>query len=287
MNLPPPSTITPIQFHGTHALALTGPQGAAAIVSLQGAQVLSWIPAGGQEWLYLSETSDFSGRTAIRGGVPVCFPQFSSKGALPKHGLVRCVPWQLLGQHADDTAASVTLGLGDSVETRELWPHKFSIKLTARLSAHELKIGFEVENTGEQAFSFTVALHTYLRIGDVGTIQIDGLGGVAYRDAANGNVEVTQAEPLLRIDGEVDRVYHMAPNLLRIRDAKRTLAIQSQGFPETVIWNPGPEKCAALNDMPEDGYRNMICVEAACADASIELVPGQHWRGSQRLISSR
>ena len=281
MNLPPLPIITPIQFHGAHAFALTGPQGAAAIVSLQGAQVLSWIPAGGQEWLYLSDNSDYSGKTAIRGGVPVCFPQFSSKGALPKHGLVRCVPWQLIDQHADDTSSSVTLRLGDSAETQQQWPHAFSIQLTTRLSADELKIGFEVENTGTQAFSFTTALHTYLRIGDIGTVHIDGLGGVAYRDAANGDVEATQAEPLLRIDGEVDRVYHMAPNLLRICDAGRTLVIQSQGFPETVIWNPGPEKCAALSDMPEDGYRQMICVEAACADASIELAPGQRWAGSQ------
>ena len=279
--------VTRIMFHGIPAIALKGPQGASAIVSLQGAQVLSWIPAGGQEWLYLSESSDFSGKTAIRGGVPVCFPQFSSQGALPKHGLVRCVPWQLLCQHADDTSASVTLGLGDSAGTRELWPHSFSIKLTTRLSVHELMISFEVENTGKQAFSFTAALHTYLRIGDIGAVQIEGLGGVAFRDAANDNREMTQAEPVLRIDGEVDRVYHVAPKLLKVCEPKRGLVIQSQGFKETVVWNPGAGKCAALNDMPEDGYRQMVCVEAACADASVELMPGQRWVGSQEFSQPR
>ncbi len=282
-----PSAVTPFQFHGIPAIALKGPQGASAIVSLQGAQVLSWIPAGGQERLYLSERSDFSGKTAIRGGVPVCFPQFSSQGTLPKHGLVRCVPWQLLGQHADDTSASVTLGLGDSAETRELWPHPFSIKLDVRLSAHELNIGFEVENTGKQAFSFTAALHTYLRVADIGKVQIEGLGGVAYRDAANDNREMTQTEAILKIDGEVDRVYHVAPKLLKVCEPKRELVIQSQGFKETVIWNPGAGKCAGLNDMPEDGYRYMVCVEAACADAKVELMPGQRWVGSQEFSQPR
>ena len=282
-----PSAVTPFQFHGIPAIALKGPQGASAIVSLQGAQVLSWIPAGGQERLYLSERSDFSGKTAIRGGVPVCFPQFSSQGTLPKHGLVRCVPWQLLEQHADDVAASVTLGLTDSADTRELWPHAFSIKLDVRLSAHELNIGFEVENTGKQAFSFAAALHTYLRVGDIDVVQIEGLGGVAYRDAANGNREVNQAEAMLKIDGEVDRVYHVAPKLLKVCEPKRELVIQSQGFKETVVWNPGAGKCAGLNDMPEDGYRHMVCVEAACSDAKVELMPGQRWVGSQEFSQPR
>ena len=78
---------------------------------------------------------------------------------------------------------------------------------------------------------------------------------MAYRDAANGNREVTQIEAMLRIEGEVDRVYHAAPVGLVVREPERTLAIKSQGFAETVIWNPGPSKGAALADMLKEGYR--------------------------------
>ena len=283
MNPTPSPTATPIQFHGIPALQLNGPQGATAIISLQGAQVLSWIPAGGQEWLYLSEKGDYSGKKSIRGGVPVCFPQFSNQGNLPKHGFVRCVPWQLLNQRADEKSLSVTLALQDSDATRQQWPHAFAIELSIRLGANELGITLDVENTGTQPFSFTAALHTYLRVSDIAAIQIGGLGGVAFRDAANGNAESIQSEAMLKIDGEVDRVYHAAPELLTVVESKRSLAIQAQGFAETVVWNPGPANCAALSDMLDDDHRRMICVEAACADVGIALAPGQHWRGSQKL----
>ncbi|MBV5344762.1 MAG: D-hexose-6-phosphate mutarotase, partial [Rhodoferax sp.] len=64
------------------------PQGDSVLVSAQGAQVLSWQSAG-RERLYLSPQSVFDGHTPIRGGVPICFPQFNQRGALPKHGFAR------------------------------------------------------------------------------------------------------------------------------------------------------------------------------------------------------
>ena len=275
-------SIKPIDFHGLPAYRLHGPQGATAIVTQQGAQLLSWIPAGGEECLYLSEKADYTGKTAIRGGVPVCFPQFSSQGNLPKHGLVRCENWRWLDQQADASSVSVTLGLSDSEATRQVWAHRFAIKLTVRLSAHQVEIALDVENTGEQKFIFTAALHTYLRVGDISEVRIAGLEGAGYRDAVDGNREAIETRPLITIDDEVDRVYHTAPKL-DVREPARALAIQSAGFLETVIWNPGAELCAALSDMPQHDYRHMLCAEAACADRSVSLGPGETWRGVQRL----
>jgi glucose-6-phosphate 1-epimerase len=273
--------VDPIRFHGLPAYRLQGPQGAVAIVTQQGAQLLSWNPAGGQEWLYLSEASDFSGNTPIRGGVPICFPQFSNQGHLPKHGLVRGLPWQWIGQDASADQVSITLGLSDSADSRLRWPHAFSLRLTLRLAASSLSIVFDVENTGTEAVSFTSALHTYLRVDEIGAVRIDGLGEIAYRDAANGNVERVQAGEALVIDGELDRVYHAAPDAIILREPQRALRINSTGFAETVVWNPGPEKCAALADMPAGGYAQMVCIEAACADINIALAPGAKWQGEQ------
>jgi hypothetical protein len=70
------------------------PNGDSVFVAQQGAQVLSWHAAGAER-LYLSPTSACDGVTAIRGGVPVCFPQFNQRGSLPKHGFVRNMPWRL------------------------------------------------------------------------------------------------------------------------------------------------------------------------------------------------
>jgi glucose-6-phosphate 1-epimerase len=275
--------VTAISFHGLPALELIGPQGARAIVTLHGAQVLSWVPADSNEQLYLSEQSDFSGKGPIRGGVPVCFPQFSGQGPLPKHGLVRTVTWQLLEQHCSDLTTSVTLSTEDSAETRALWPHQFRVRLNVALGASTLEIMLSVANTGAQPFTFTTALHTYLRVADINTVHVDGLRGIAYRDAANGNRLATQDAARLGFTGETDRVYHAAPALQVGDNIGPMVSILARHFVDTVVWNPGPDLCARLPDMPDTGYRNMLCVEAACADTSITLARGQSWEGSQRL----
>ena len=64
-------------------------------IYLHGAHVTSWVPAGGDERLFLSQKSEFRPGAAIRGGVPVIFPQFGGLGTLPKHGFARTLPWDL------------------------------------------------------------------------------------------------------------------------------------------------------------------------------------------------
>ena len=68
--------IEAIEFKGIEALRLNGPRGSSAIVARLGGQVLSWSTPGGREHLFLAERAVFDGSTPIRGGIPVCFPQF-------------------------------------------------------------------------------------------------------------------------------------------------------------------------------------------------------------------
>ncbi len=78
-----------IDFKGQSAIKLRTPDGAQAIVLLHGAQLVSWIPAGGKEQLYLSPQALYEAGKAVRGGVPVVFPQFEKRGpdrSLPRHG---------------------------------------------------------------------------------------------------------------------------------------------------------------------------------------------------------
>ena len=46
-------------FHGMPAIRWHGPDGATATATLQGAQLVSWEPASGDERLYVSERSPF------------------------------------------------------------------------------------------------------------------------------------------------------------------------------------------------------------------------------------
>lgn len=279
----PTGTISALSFHGLPALELVSPQGAKAIITLHGAQVQSWVPAGGTEQLFVSERSDFSGKQPIRGGVPVCFPQFSGQGPLPKHGLVRTATWDLLAQEITSDCASVTLGTCDSAASRAQWPHAFKLQLAVTLTATSLDIVLNVTNPGTEAFSFTAALHTYLRVASIDAAHVDGLAGIEYRDAAQGNRVATQDVARLTFSAETDRVYHAAPALRVGNSATTALSIQAQGFVDTVVWNPGPALCAKLADMHSSGYREMLCVEAACADTQVTIAPGQSWTGSQTL----
>src|SRR5262245_19739726 len=271
---------------GLPSLALVAGDGARAEVYLHGAHVRSWILAGGDERLFLSARSRFGSGEVIRGGIPVCFPQFAAQGPLPNHGFARVSGWELA--HAERTAtgaARALLRLADSPATSAQWPHPFALELTVTVAGPALELGLAVINTGAQAFEFTGALHTYLRVGDVRRAVIHGLQNVRYRDKVldtDGNLETA---PALAIDREIDRVYYAAPADLAAGEPGRSTAIRATGFPDVVVWNPGPERGATLGDLEPDGYLRMLCVEAAVSRAPATVAPGARWTGGQTLTA--
>ena len=94
---------------------LRSADGAFAQVHLHGGHVLAWTPAGERDSrLYLSPISKAAPGVAIRGGVPVIFPQFAGEGPLPKHGFARTARWSLLQQTQDGEEATAILRLGSS-----------------------------------------------------------------------------------------------------------------------------------------------------------------------------
>jgi Uncharacterized enzymes related to aldose 1-epimerase len=277
--------IESIQFQGIDALQLRTPDGASAVISLYGAQVLSWIPAGGEEWLFLSERARFDRQSAVRGGIPVCFPQFSGLGDLPKHGFARTHTWRVASQQTDDAYAMVTLELSDDAQTRQLWPHAFKAEITLLIAEDRLDLELGVENTGEESISFTAALHTYLRVREVEESVLEGLYGHQYRDAVQGNAIAKDSGPTLQVNAELDRVYHDVERPLLLRDGKRSLGINAEGFPDVVVWNPWEQASAKLSDMAPTAFRRMLCVEAAAARNKVTVTPGDEWWGRQTLVA--
>jgi glucose-6-phosphate 1-epimerase len=276
--------IEDIEFHGIAALRLTGPRGVSAIVSKLGAQVLSWVTSDGRERLFLSEQAVFDGSVAIRGGVPVCFPQFASVGDLPKHGFVRTRPWSVSARRSGDDYALVTLQCTDDERTRALWPHAFSAELTVMLEADRIDLELAITNTGGELFDFTGALHSYLRVVQVEDVALEGLHGHEYRDAASGDQVIRETGTELIVEKETDRVYYNVKRPQLLQAGNLSLGIQAQGFPDVVVWNPWVEQCAELKDMPANGWRHMLCVEAA-ATRPISLPAGEEWYGRQTLVA--
>jgi glucose-6-phosphate 1-epimerase len=269
-------------FAGLPAVELVLPQGDTLRVTLHGAQVLSWV-SGGQERLYLSPQSVMDGKAAMRGGVPVCFPQFNQRGPmadrLPKHGFARNLPWQADVPVLSADSAQLSLYLRDNDRTRAWWPQAFALQLNITMHPGALRISLNVHNTDTQPLAFSGALHTYLAVSDVTRAQLQGLGGQAEWDAV-ANTHAIAADTL-QFAAEFDRVYAASAQALRLNDQLHIQ--QSASWANTVVWNPAQALCQRLADMPEDGWRHMLCVEAAQVFEPIHLPAGERWEGWQQL----
>lgn len=275
------ATCRDLVFAGLPATELRLPGGDHVVVAQHGAHVLSWV-AGGRERLYLSPQSVMDGKAAIRGGIPVCFPQFNMRGDLPKHGFARNLPWAVNAPKLDADQAHLALSLSDSAATRQWWDQAFEARLLIQLTPGALTVELAVRNTDSKPLNFTGALHTYLAVSDVSQARLLGLGGHAEWNAVTDRHG--SAAPELRFVGEFDRVYSAAPQGYELLDGSHSLSIeQDMDWMHTVVWNPGADKCATLTDMPVNGWQHMLCVEAAQVYEPICISPGDFWQGAQRL----
>jgi glucose-6-phosphate 1-epimerase len=223
----------------------------------------------------------FDGQAAIRGGVPICCPQFNQRGMLPKHGFMRNLPWENRG--VDAMSGELVLRLRDNPATRKLWPHSFEARLHIGMGPGRLRAALTLLNVDHAPFSFAAALHTYLRVDDIAEVRLEGLQGANRWDSLRDDRHVETA-PALRFDAEFDSVYAAPAKAMRLVQPSGILEItQSASCSETVVWNPGAVLGAKLADMPEDGYRHMLCVEAARIDEQVLLLPGAQWQGWQQL----
>jgi len=266
------------------ALRWRSRDGASAIATLQGAHLVSWIPAGGEECLFVSERSPFAAGRPIRGGIPVCYPQFAELGPLMKHGFARHLPWAFTGAAESEDGTRVSFVFEDSPQTQALWPHSFRLILTATIGGASLDVQLEVANTGTAAFDFAGALHTYLRISDEAAVRLAGLRGTRYRDR-EGSLTGVEARELVTAREPIDRAYFAAPTELQLEDAGRVFRIRQRGFADTVVWNPGRDLTAQMVDMPADGYKRMFCVEAAALEPPVVVEPGATWVGGQTIVA--
>ncbi len=261
---------------GIPEVQLTGPASSAKI-SLLGAHVLSWIPTGSEDVMWMSSKSLFAEGKAIRGGIPVCWPWFSKhpeNDALPMHGFARIMLWDLVETKADVNETTAIFSLKDTKETRSMFPNQFSLQLTVR-AGKNLNLSLTTCNTGDSPFTITEALHTYFNIGDISKVSIDGFEGLScINKLQDGAINIRKGTFV--IDRGVDEIYFDSDGDAVIHDGLgRNISITKKGSNSAVIWNPWIEKSIALPDFPDDGYKTMLCVETAnVADDKRTIQPG-------------
>jgi glucose-6-phosphate 1-epimerase len=191
--------------------------------------------------------------------------------------------WAFVKAEEDASGVMATFQCRDDQDTRRIWPHAFLARLEVMVGGQHLAVSLSVTNMDQAPFNFTSALHTYLAVSDIQEVYIEGLGGRSYLDTVGIRTERIQSEEKLAFRSEVDRIYFNAPPEVRLRDRQRQVIITTQGFPDVVVWNPWAELGATLADVEPDGYRRMVCVEAAVIGHPVVLAPSESWIGTQKL----
>jgi len=256
-----------------------GTPGSVATAYDHGAHVASWL-VDDVPVVWVSRRSTYTSDAAIRGGIPVCWPWFAngpSGDQTPSHGLVRTAAWTL-GDHTDSRAQWV-LSSGD-------WPDAYEgaeCTLEAQVEGRSLRVAHTVTNTGGDSMSYEVALHTYLHVGDVRDVSVNGLDDVAYFDKVT-QTQATQAGDV-RIRGEVDRIYD-ASGPVDVLDPtlERMITVTNEGAQNVVVWNPGPEGAHEMADFADEEWTQMVCVETAnIGERRVHLAPGDSHTTALRL----
>jgi glucose-6-phosphate 1-epimerase len=256
-----------------------------------GAHIWAYSPDGQQPILWMSKQSAFAEGQPIRGGIPVVFPWFGTgrEGTrTPPHGFARLDTWHrsdIKDTIAQDGRLLIEYELDYAMDHQD-FTYDYTAYVRAKFTPEYLQIFMEVTNDGEEPFSFESAFHTYLSVGDVRQITIDGLDGCDYLDRAAGapTLECRQEGPVT-ITAETDRLYqHRNTVVLTDPALGRTLEISKIGSANTVVWNPWVAKSAAMPDFGDDEWTGMVCIEAANAlDNAVRLLPGQTHTMRQRI----
>lgn len=251
-----------------------------------GAAVTSWR-ARNQECLWLSGENKWEdGGKAIRGGIPICFPQFGDGGDLVQHGFARISKWEIEDTfEAEDGSVSAVFSLSSDTDQAEVkkWGHKFEATYTVTLSLAGLETNLQVTNTGETEFDFTMAFHNYIKSSEIADTRVFGYEGVKYFDRLQGDKECGPEEDTgagLMLTGETDRIYLDTPDELAAFDFG-TLSVfklkKTPSLPDCTLWNPfGEGGC-------DPGWRNFVCIEPAAIAKPAKVQPGERWVGSQLL----
>ncbi|KAF0890665.1 hypothetical protein E2562_004178 [Oryza meyeriana var. granulata] len=292
-----PQQVGPVQtckgVNGLEKVVLREVRSCSAEVYLYGGHVTSWKDEHGEELLFVSNKAIFKPPKAIRGGIPICFPQFSNFGNLEQHGFARNRTWSIENDPPPfpvptSNRAYVDLILTPTEEDLKIWPHSFEFRLRVALGpGGDLMLTSRIRNTNTDGkpFSFTFAYHTYFSISDISEVRVEGLETLDYLDNLQERNRYTEQGDAIVFESELDRIYLGTPSKIAIIDheKKRTFVVRKGGLPDAVVWNPWDKKAKAMSDFGDDEYKRMVCVEAAAIEKQITLKPGEEWTGKLEL----
>lgn len=173
----------------------------------------------------------------------------------------------------NDAPASFSFELHHTGETSMLYPHSFCARLDVSAGA-ELDMSLTLTNEDDHPFAIEAAMHTYLRVGDVKDVSVEGLDGERYFDKVRSRYTTQRGD--LSFVGFTDRVYTTTQQVSVI-DPKldRRIIVDKNGSGSTIVWNPWSQGAATMSDIGEGEWQHFVCVETAAArERALTLWPG-------------
>jgi glucose-6-phosphate 1-epimerase len=143
-----------------------------------------------------------------------------------------------------------------------------------------------IENSGDAPFSFTGALHTYLRVADVGDVRgARFAGGALLRQGRETRQRARDRARVARRPAARSHLLHARPKTSRCSSAITAWRYAPAALRIRWCGNPGEAGGAGIADLEAGGYARMVCVEAAAARRPISVAAGEFWRGGQMLAA--
>lgn len=240
-----PPEIRLVKYNELDVLEINHPK-CTAKVALQGVHLFSWQPKHAkQDVLWTSEIEPFKAGNAIRGGVPICYPNFGTgldSKKMPSHGFARISVWEFADYEVN--ADNVWLMF-------QLLPYaRVEMVLGETCQIHFTKL----DETPSQ-----LALHSYFNLADISQTEVSGLPNHCFDQLTKQEQAVENPR---KIAENVDCIYQIEQPISVIHDHgnARQIEIKHGNASEIVLWNPWHKPTSGMS---ETGYRTMVCVETA------------------------
>lgn len=275
----------PLQQNETgEFITVSADDGSSIKVYRQGAHITSWKNSAGREFMYFSPSAVFKKGGALRGGVPIIWPQFSDMGTGPVHGVARVRDWNFVEERQGFVSFSLSVRPGDA----QVPNANGDLLLKVHFSNTNLNISLDVVNSSDTPLSFKFAFHTYFAVSHIRNVSVEGLDTASYADNLQQR-KVCGPSVVRQIDQEIDRVYMNVEGPVTVSDSGygSQLVIAGSNLPDVVLWNAWIEKCKKIGDLPNDGYNFYVCVEHGVIGKDVVVPPKGTWNGSQIIQSNQ
>ncbi|WP_299491619.1 D-hexose-6-phosphate mutarotase [uncultured Shewanella sp.] len=241
----------------------------------QGAQIDFFKPKGQKPLLWCSSDNDYQVGSAIRGGIPICWPWFGQhdNSAWPQHGFARTQMWQLSEVKINDKEVDLLFTLALNESTQDYWPYHTQLSARFRLS-ETLSVSLINTNLDDKTITLTQALHSYFPIGNIHALSATGFNQAQYIEFNQGPFKQQQDNVI--INQETDRVYTQLSPQQQLHTPDGIIEISRENSQSAILWNPWSDKSKRLSHFKDDDYLSMICLEAAnVLDDKITLAPNE------------